>query len=435
MPRTALFSHESIQAQTDDFGSRLETLISQITTDIETGVLDRSAIGNHPALQAMCGVIEHRTGLKVHFITNENLAAILPFYSNKSHIFILEMFRGQFNIATQESLLKTFDKKKGTVNLDKATVDGIFSEYDHPVYLNLYELSATYKLTPAEIAACLLHELGHGFNACYFSDRTDRTNQVLARITRKLQDRSEKGDVEYVFRELQSVNKDITKEEVDKLLNGPRVVAGAVWFRAVHQMVRSILDDDKYSDTAFEQQSDAFAARFGYGRHLTTGLDKLTGTSAENNGALLFLAETIDLIVTLGLAMIALAAITAGGFVPAFFCTMMFSLVFRMHGEDVKDYTYDNLKSRYLRIRQDLVDQLKTMKSDRQAIQKTLEAIYDIDALIKEARVINSLPTKLVNAIYSAAGKAQQSIADQQLMEALASNDLFVNAAELRTLA
>ena len=429
-----LFSIESIQTQTDNFGERLESMIAMVVDELNAGTLKESAAGTHPAFTQMSELIFDRLGLKVHFITNENLAAILPFYSNKSHIFIAEMFRGQFNIKEQDALLRTFNKKKGSVNLEKATVDGIFSEYDHPVYLNVAVLSHMYKLSPAEIAACLLHELGHGFQACYYADRTDRTNQVLAGIARRLHDTTEKGDIEYVYRELQSITKDVSKEEVDKVLNGPRTVAGATWFRIMHRVVRSITADDTYNNSAFEQQADAFAARFGYARHLTLGLDKLTGTSVEKSGVLLLLAQILDTTMVMLYGMLTFAALASGSFFGTAIFGVIFWAFFRAHGEDLQDFTYDKLKMRYVRVRNDLVDQLKTMKSDRKAIEQTLESIYDIDLIIKETRVLNSVPTRVVNAVFSSANRAAESIADQQLMEALASNDLYINAAELRTL-
>lgn len=108
------------------------------------------------------------------------------------------------------------------------------------------------------------------------------------------------------------------------------------------------------------------------------------------------------------------------------------TILFAINREDVRDYTYDDLKIRYLRVRQDIVDQLKEIKDDKEVVKQMLENIYTIDEAIKSTSVVRILPAIISNFIFSGARQAVSSIKEQQLFEALASNDLFVKSAELR---
>lgn len=427
-----IFSTESIRTQFDDIGPRIEAVISRIIKIIQNKeIKSAKELSKHELIQSLEKMIFDRFKLKVHIVTHLAPAAIMPFYSNKNHIFLHEMFRGNFNIKDQNKLLKEFDQKKGSVNLEKATVDGIFSQYDHPLYLNFHTLIELYKMSSAEITAIILHELGHAFYACYYSDRTDRTNQVLASMVRHLNN-NETGDIDYIYREAIKISSKIKKEEIDKMMNGPRTVASTSFFKVVSEIVRSQTVDDTYNETAFEQRADNFASRFGYGKPLILSLEKMSVGSDEKSLLVrtcvhfLSLTSTILLCIFLGLSILVMNF--SGIIVFGFYTTILFAV----NREDVRDYTYDDLKIRYLRVRQDIVDQLKEIKDDKEVVKQMLENIYTIDEAIKSTSVVRTLPAIISNFIFSGARQAVSSIKEQQLFEALASNDLFVKSAELR---
>lgn len=427
-----IFSTESIRTQFDDIGPRIEKVVSQIIEKIKNKEIKTAkGFNKHELIQSLEKMIFDRFKLKVHVITHLAPAAIMPFYSNKNHIFLHEMFRGNLNIKDQNKLLKEFDQKKGSVNLEKATVDGIFSQYDHPLYLNFYTLIELYKMSSAEITAIILHELGHAFYACYYSDRTDRTNQILASIVRHLNN-TETGDIEYIYREASKISSNIKKEEIDKMINGPRTVASASFFKVVSEIVRSQTVNDTYNETAFEQRADNFASRFGYGKSLILSLEKISSGLDEKSLIvrtfvhLTSTASTLILCFLLGVSI--LAANFLGVIIFGFYTTILFTL----SREDIRDYTYDDLKIRYLRVRQDIIDQLKEIKDDKEVVKQMLDNIYTIDEAVKSTTIVRTFPAIVSNFIFSGARQAVKSIHEQQLLEALASNDLFVKSAELR---
>lgn len=426
-----IFATESIRTQFDDIGAQIEAIVTNIAEVIENKtVKSAKSLKDHGLIKSLEKLIFDRFKIKVHVVTHLAPAAIMPFYSNKNHIFLNEIFRGRPNLTDQNKLLKQLDQKKGSVNLEKATVGGIFSEYDHPLYLNFHTLIGQFKLSSTEITTVMLHELGHAFYACYYSDRTDRTNQVLAGVVRHLH-ANETGDIEYVYRELSKVSSKIPKEEIDKMLNGPRTVAGAAFFKVVSEIVRAQTTDDTYNETAFEQRADNFASRFGYGKPLILSLEKLSAGSGEKNIAtrtfVHLLNASLLLVLCFFLGITVLAANVLGIIVFGFY-THLFFLLSR---EDYRDYTYDDLKFRYLRVRQDMIDQLKEIKEDKEVVKKMLDGIYAIDEAIKSTAVVRTLPSVISNFIFSGARQAAKSVKEQQLMEALASNELFVKSAEL----
>lgn len=426
-----IFATESIRTQFDDIGAQIEAIVIKIIEVIENKtVKSAKSLKDHELIKSLEKLIFDRFKIKVRTTTHLIPAGIMAFYSNKNHIFIHEIIRGHFNVQDQNKLLKQMDQKKGTVNLEKATVDGIFSEYEHPLYLNFHVLIENLKLSSPEITAAILHELGHAFYACYYSDRTDRTNQVLAGIVRHLH-ADETGDIEYIYREISKITPNVKKEEIDKMLNGPRTVASVSFFKMVTEVVKSQTVNDKYNQSSFEQRADNFASRFGYGKSLVLALEKIHSDSYDKVLKRRIKVElSFSLFTAFWLAVLAISVLSVsiiGIIIGAFYSYIMLQL-FR---EDNRDFTYDDLKIRYLRIRQDIVDQLKEIKEDKEVVKKMLEEIYTIDEAVKTTAVFRILPSIISNFIFSGARQVATSIKEQQLMEALASNELFVKSAEL----
>ncbi len=429
---------EMIDFQSDTFGQDIEVLMTKIQSKALSGEYKtHNQLNKSPELEMLTSLIFNRLGLKVEFIVNSAMAAILPFYSNKNHVFLNDMFRGGFSIREQEKILRKAQDKAGFVNSHKAKVGGIFSEYENLVYMNFYDMFKVYKMSPGEMTAILLHELGHGFYACEYADRLESNNQALANVAQELASKKDSKDMIYIFRELEKVNSKITEEEVDKLINGNRVIAGATWFKVIVGGVRNQMDNSKYDDSSFEQMADNFAGRFKYGRQLMTGLEKLHALLGNVNKHPKWMA----VLSMLQLArFVALAAFTMvmlfGGLIPhALLYGVLTFLTLRTAGEDFKDYTYDELKIRYKRVRNEYVELLKDLKIPKQQLDDTLADIYLMDSMINETHRYNNLLAPLANFIFSDAKAANKSIIEQQMLESLTFSDLFVKSAELRSIA
>lgn len=432
-PRVSL---EMIDFQEDNFGSDLELILAEIQKKVIQNVYKDGAdvLAGREAKDLVTTIFD-RTGLQFRLITHSSAAAVLPFYSNKNHIFLDELFRGGFAFAGQEKILRTANGKKGTVNAKKAVVGGIFSEYPNLLYLNFHKLFRDNKLSVPEVVAVLLHEVGHAFYACEYSDRLETTNQILQNVAEELNRKKDKASVVYIYRELKSVNPKVTEEEADKLVNGNRVIAGYTWFKVVVNSVEEQLQNKKYAETSFEQMADNFATRFKYGRQLILALEKLHGHlgTIDKNPLWQGVNELLSMLTFM------IPTIACVYFFPvmlpiSLLCGLVSFVVLRANGEDCKDYTYDELKIRYKRVRNQYIEFLKNLDVPNENIKNVLSDIYLMDRAVEETRKYNILLERIANFIFTSAREANNSIVEQQMLEELTFSDLFVKSAELKTL-
>lgn len=425
-------SLETIDFQKDNFGGDIEALVTVLLDEVRSGA-SASQLMKSQTLRDLEVLIKKRLGLSVSIITNSDLASVLPFYSNKNHIFINKYWRGNFDIKDQTKFLKENVSRQGTVDLAKAKVGGIFAEYKVTVNINFHALAESIQLTPAEITGVILHELGHAFGVCEYSDRLESINIALSNIAFSVMNKKEK-DLKYVYRELKSVNDKVTEADVEELFSENRVVAGAKWFNVIIGTVRSNLGNDAYDQTGFEYLADSFVTRFGYGKQTVVALDKLhrfMGDPAKSAS----LNQTLQVFALLNfiilLAIIIGILCTSITLIPlaAYFC-LIFGLLFFASGDGVRDMTYDDLKQRYIRVRNNIIERLKSKEIQGEEAKVLLDDIDMIDAMIKETYDTRTVWNKLSNIVFKTNRQASNSIQEQQLLEELASNSIFVQAAK-----
>lgn len=80
------------------------------------------------------------------------------------------------------------------------------------------------------------------------------------------------------------------------------------------------------------------------------------------------------------------------------------------------------------------IDSIKKLDISKDELKSILDNIYAIDNIINNTHINVTLFEKLSNMIFSKANKAEKSIREQQLLEDLAFNDLFLKSAEFKTL-
>lgn len=425
---------EMISFQKDDFGSRLESIITQLSVKIRDNTYPSSVnLNKVDEVRELTSVISSRLKMQVTINTDLYLAAIIPFYPNRHHIFLDNFFQG-INIRDQNRILDRKDVQHGTVNIEKAILGGIFSEYVNEVFMDFRTLVKDLMMSPPEVTAILLHELGHGFDACEFSDRIERNNQVVAEVFRHISDRNDKSDMAYVYKELRRVSNDITEKEVEDLIKGTRIVAGYTWFKVCIGSIQSQMLEDTYDKTSFEAASDSFAVRFGYGRALSTGLEKLHASQRwmkdpKYGQAFSYL---IVIMFTIGMVVAGAALFASSHIIIATYVTVILLSAFRLSGSDVKYMEYDELKVRYGRIRNDIIEMLKRSAMDDARMKETILSIKELDILIDSIPTHSTFLGDIADFVFSSAKGAARAVKEQQLQEKLISNDLFLKSSELK---
>lgn len=429
--KSNLIALEIIDFQNNTFGLQLETIVSKIKSKIDNHEYKSKNLDKSEEVEDLSDLIYKRTGIRIKFNTTTALAAVLPFYSNKHHIFIHKFFRGQFNIKDQEALLKESNDKKGYVDLKNAKVGGIFSEYEVHMYMNFTELFTTHNFLVPELVAVMLHELGHAFYACEYSDRLESSNQILTNLAKYLTTGKQEKDLTYVYKEFKKINDDIKESEVESIVTGTKVIAGYHWFKAVIGTVKTQMKYEKYDETSFEQVADNFAARFGYGRQIIQALEKL-GESYNPFHKFKY-TYIIDFFAVIAAFAITGFSFTIGIPIGIYYLTLLTTVIF-FSGTNQKDLTYDELKDRYIRIRNEYVEMLKETDLPNEEISTILSNIYAMDEIVKDTGKYKLIFNRISDILFKSNREASASIKEQQLLEDLAFNDLFLMSSELKTL-
>lgn len=441
IPRRSYMAIEAIEMQIDsDFGWKLETEFAKIMNAIKSGeMVNGRQIESCPEIKTITALIKKHLNITVKINTRSYLGAVIPFYSNRNHVFLKEMWRGNELIKEQTAILREANKKTATFDKRTGRVGGIFAEYTHPLYINFKTMVDTYELTPGEATAVTLHEIGHIVHACEYTDRLETTNQVMADVAERVIFKKKDLDLKYVYTELQKVDKNISQDEVEKMCTGPRIIAGLTWFKHVVRAkgggLRSQLNNDTYDVNAFEAMADNFATRYGYGKDLVSGLDKLhvAGGDPRKSETRIYVHQFFSMVYFYIQISAAIYTITAGIFGLSFIVGLFIFIDLYISANHVKDHTYDDLKDRYARVRAQYVEMLKDVHLDKEQTKTILDNIYMCDEVMKETYKYLTIYEFIANKLFGGARASISSIEEQQLVEQLANNDLFVQAARLRS--
>ena len=442
-------STEVINFQNDSFGKDLEEVVTVIydkitEADKQTEFFSFKEVKANikPELDILVKLIYDRLGLKVNFIIDDMFmpAAIIPFFSNHNHVLLSEGYRdGGLNSDDGHkrffSLMKKREKITGTINIEKAKVSGIFSEFENDLFFNFKQLIVNNRLSVPELVSVLLHELGHGFYACEYASRLEENNQVLINSLEELFSKKDKKDLTYVFKEIKSINDKVTESDIDDIVNGKNIIPGLKFFKVAVGVVESQLSNKKYNESSFEQLADNFSNRFGYGRQIVSALQKLTNYNPFL-AYFIYTVQTVDQtrMLMLMLSVFFVKEITLLGIL--YYILISINVVFSLYfvTEGGKDYTYDNLNIRYKRIRNDIVEKLKNKNINKETNILAMDSIKQIDEIILNTPVPETIYKKLLDYVLPFSHRAKSSITEQQLMEDLVSNDLFIKSTQLKNI-
>lgn len=274
--------------------------------------------------------------------------------------------------------------------------------------------------TPEEVAATLFHEIGHIVVALRMLDHTARINQVLNAAHTAMMDigdtkrrvvflqelEKEEGieipDLEYVARE----NK---KELTTTVLLGASIRA-----------FRNEIGDDCYNLRGFESLADHYATQHGLGYHLATGLDKLhTGSAAKYKSA-----GQATMVVLEGIFAI-YASVMSIGLLPLL---IIAGLV------NPSEKIYDDPKDRMARTRRQLIEHLKSAK-DKDERNKLIKQIDELAVMMEEYHNKRGVLEAIFETVSPKGREVKKARDLNQVLEKLASNELFVAADRLKQFA
>lgn len=384
-------------------------------------------------------IIFKHTGLKIKFLyTDQELAATSFFVINVNNILTSEHFKKHFHPDSAVNMLKQVQefKKQSYVDLKNAKVHGVFSELEADVYMDLYMLEKD-AYTVEQMTAILLHEIGHLFTSFEFLSRQVTTNQVMASCMKSVINKDNIKEREMIFGDALDILEYEESNAAQLAKSDDARVIGTVCIKASIDQLQSELGISCYDQTACEQLADQFASRFGYGRAVIEALDisakKYFHSSKYPNMRVLINVFEYALL-AFEIAMVTVIALMGAGIISLLLATFITSRLFLTRGEQAKGYTYDITKTRYLRVKEDMVQYLKNKDLDPKFVKKTIDDIKIIDGIINETAEARTLFDIIADFINPWNRQKRNSLELQRNLESLAMNDLFVKSAQLATI-
>ena len=167
---------------------------------------------------------------------------------------------------------------KGSVNLKTGQVSGIYSEIPLDIFFATGFLIPTRNntmFTPEEVAAVLIHEMGHGLMYLRYLGGMVISSIVVAEIVRNINGDADVETVRKIIKvaEQKTGYKISDMGTVDKNPD-PLIVQQVVMAEMVNS-IRSDLGTRYYDARAFEFVADQFAARHGGAAHIVAALDRM----------------------------------------------------------------------------------------------------------------------------------------------------------------
>lgn len=386
----------------------------------------RSFCKSQPVLQLLSTIAKF-TGLKVIMQDGQSSgpAMGIPFLSKNHVLFspdlkdMVEYFdsvKGDVEFSIN-NVLKSLKRRtiSGEIDLKQSKVSGVFCELENPLYYPRSYLLGDF-LTHEENAAVILHELGHAFTFMEYLTRMVSTNQAIATLSRTL-DGSITPDTRVIIFDKAADAMDLSKTQKEALKNAKsqEQIAVIVLDREIEASV-SELGFNLYDVNSCEYLADQFAARHQAGSALVTALDKIVQSYALNSfiGNVVMLFSAVCAVVS-----------TSGLLLPVLILVLIFS---PNKGDDI----YDNLKSRFIRAKHQLVEQLKNEDLDANVRTELLSEISIIDSVSERHSDQLGIVETLAYYLRPGYRNAHKYELLQKDLERIGTSDLFVAAGKLK---
>lgn len=420
-------------------GPELEALFHKFKKLVDDGATHALIESQLELKKEFSALLTKHFGIKASLVTNTLLAAVVPNVYTPHNPVIRKAAAEWYDtlrsggISTLTNLPEV--KSLGSVDFERAKISGWFSEQEVPIFINFKDLFLNEKSTVPEVVAITLHEIGHVFEAVSNSSRSNRVNMVMSDIVRHISSKKRESNVEYVYRELKSIDATLDRDIIEGLIKGNSVVMGVSAFRAAKGVIQNLSGSSLYSGVSFEAMADSFAVRMGYADHLATSLERLQGKYVGYH-VVGEITKLVILFMTVSSLLAGLQRITAGALTIMTIAGIVSSVVtvisiINSSRLSKTDLEYDDNQDRIGRIRQDAINSLKQMNLSNKDKRLILEQIEIID---KAYRVSFNVPRpiqKLLTFIIASDSNAAKSIEAQQQFEKLIANDIFVAANKL----
>ncbi len=326
-----------------------------------------------------------------------------------------------------ESLV-ALNKSKATltfgVDLAKSKMLGEFTKWPFNITISLRLL---HYLSDDEIAAILLHEIGHLFSYVEYSAFTYTLNAVLASVLNDFFSTNDPKQRAVVLQYFEDVTKTKieNKEGLANDTNVGRAVVTTIIVKDFFDSLRSVDNTAVYDRKTFEQMADNFAARHGAARALATAnmkLDRVYGIGESSTWFAAFFEKTASLWLSL------MMGVGFGSGVGVVFFAFFLLTTNKPHA---LRSIYDSPIERAKNLRRQVIESLKNPSIGAELRKKALEDIQKIDEVVASYREFETITTTIISFFSSRSRNATDQVRFQKELEEMSSNRLFASAAKL----
>ena len=316
-------------------------------------------------------------------------------------------------------------EKKGWINPAESRVGGAFSEINFHIFVGeMFLVGKGY--TPEEAAAAILHEVGHAYTFLQFMADVIVVNTVLQRTYQELTNANADKKVKIILTKAaddMSINNRDWLEAVEDTTN--KEVAFKVLVTAVQIEPRNMDNKRYFTMDAAEELADIFAARHGAGRAIITLRSKFVSSAPKSYGILQGIAWSL-----VGICLAPMAPLT----LLMTYYGIVVAITGAMTAAEANDVS--SFKQLAKKMRNQFVEKLKLSNLPKEATLEAIESIDLADKIIQGYQGNESDPATIVKFFdMFRRGKmdARASREYTDKLESLATNDLFIRAAQLGT--
>ena len=419
-PDIARASMEAIAFQNGALFSELTDIIGQIRRG---GKYDAKSIAKFEINK----IVAMHTGMKIDFMIDPapyaNAWAAFPDI-DRNHPFLyargIDFF---FDSSEGRAALNVMGENlQGVVNLKESKVSGIYSAIECKTAVTS-GLIKSKQYADDEVAAIILHELGHLFTYFEYLGTFVTSCHIISHLSKEVV-----GIEKYEDR-VHIINKSANALGLDELIDAERLAKipkpmreasiTAIFIDSIGRQTRSELGFSIYDIRTTEQLADQFATRHGAGRALVTGMGKLLkGDYSSMPTAMRMFLELQKLLIAGGL-------LVAGVWPLA----VMYILLNLISAANYGYELYDPPEARLRLIRQTVQAQLKNpeLPTDRRKeLVEDIAAMKEIEGKFKDGR-------NFLEWIWTTVLPGRKTYDTEKLLKAvedLLHNDLFVKGSQ-----
>ena len=382
-------------------------------------------------------LITKYTGLNARFddfgLNSDDAFMILPDI-NKNNVLFDGLLQDYFENADFDNIREKNNELMGSVDVANSKVEGVFSKIDTTIGLGnrFWQTKGTYTFTPQEVAAIILHELGHLFTTFLFLVETVRTNMVLSVLNRSEFFKSPSEKKIRMLADLEN-DLDITIDDKETLSISDDQIVYTVLITTLTKTPRSDLNTPTYDERTCEFVADQFATMHGGGAHIVTGLHKLYNQygaiyDKRESYIKISLRYLFELLLGYGITYVIAFYFKAVTFVVII--QIIYLLVYIFIAETTPDL-YDPLAIRFNKIKEQYVSVLKDRTLSKEIKKKIVDDIETIDKYATFTGEYKSLYNFIYKIVIPWSNKRKKVAELQHDYESLANNPFYTASCKI----